>query len=286
MAEAQTSPGWDAERTQIWLSNLAEYEAPLIPVSAAIFELADLQTGEHVLDVGCGAGATTVQSARLVGPAGRVVGLDISADMIEAARRRSDAGNIEWLVADAQKADLPPQAYDAIISRFGTMFFPDPEAAFGRLHTACRAGGRMVISAWAHRDEAPYFAVPYEILTSLLDKQGARYTPVSAVEGPFSLGDKEQTAGMLRAAGWVNVECTLRRDVLYLGGPGTVQHAAEVMVKVSSVLAGQPDDVIAAARSALTEGLERWHDGTGVALPSGFLLIMARRGDRSEPALR
>jgi ubiquinone/menaquinone biosynthesis C-methylase UbiE len=278
MAEAQSATGWDEERTRCWLSNLSDYETPLIPVSAAIFEAAKLRAGEQVLDVGCGAGATTAEAARLVGPDGWVVGVDISADMIDAARSRWNAENLEWWVADPGKDDLPLEAFDAIISRFGMMFFTDPESAFRRLRTACRSGGRLVTSAWSHRDDAPYFAVPYRILAAVLDQHNASYPPVSGVDGPFSLGNREQTTDMLRAAGWVEVDWTQRLDPLYLGGPGSVEHAVEALVKVSSVLAGQPEEILAEARAALTEGLLRWHDGTGVALPSGFLLITAKRG--------
>jgi len=278
MAEGQTAAGWDAERSRIWLSNLADCEAPLVPVSAAIFEVANLRAGEQVLDVGWGAGALTVEAARRVGPQGRVVGLDISPEMIEAARRRWTESNLEWLVVDAGEADLSPEAFDAIISRFGVMFFAHPEAAFRRLRMACRTGGRLVTAAWAHRDEVPYFAVPYEILTSVLDRHHASYTPVSAVEGPYSLGNEEQTTRSLQAAGWDQIQFSLRRDRLYVGGPGTVQRAVEVLIKVSSVLAGQSEDIVATAREALTKGLQQWHDGTGVALPSGFLVTTARRG--------
>lgn len=277
VAEAQKATGWDAERTRSWLSNLADFEAPLVPVSAAIFEAASLRSGEHVLDVGCGAGATTVEAARLVGPAGRVVGLDISPEMINVARRRSDAVNLEWLIADAGENDLPPQAFDAIISRFGLMFFPEPEVAFRRLHMACRLGGRLIASVWAQRVDVPYLAVPYEILTSVLDKHGAHYTPVSGVDGPFSLGNSEQTAELFRSAGWAEIDCKLRSDPLYLGGPGTVQHAADALVRLSSLLTGQPEELITEARATLAERLQRWHDGTGVALPSGFLLVTAKR---------
>jgi len=269
--------GWDSERTRCWLSNLVESETPLMPVSAAIFDAAHLAAGEFVLDVGCGAGATTVEAAQLVGAGGRVVGLDISPDMINAARRRSDAQNLEWLVADAGEENLPPEGFDVIISRFGMMFFPHPEAAFRNLRSACRSGGRLVTAVWAYRDEAPYFAVPYEIVTTVLDKRNASYTPISGVEGPFSLGDKQQTVALLQTAGWVDVDCRVRRDRLYVGGPGSVQHAVQALIKVSSLLVGQPEEIVADARVALTEGLTPWHDGTGVALASGFLLITAIR---------
>src|ERR671921_2316949 len=119
MAEVEHTYGWDAERSRYWVAHLAALEIPLIPVAAAIFADVDLQPGERVLDVGCGAGATTIEAADRVGPEGRVWGVDISPEMIEVARGRSTAANLDWLVADAAEYDFQPERFDAIISRFG-----------------------------------------------------------------------------------------------------------------------------------------------------------------------
>jgi SAM-dependent methyltransferase len=280
VADVEQPYGWNAERARFWLAHLAALEAPLIPVAAAIFSVVDLKPGERVLDVGCGAGVTTIEAADRVGPEGRVCGIDISPEMIEAARKRSAAPNVEWVVADAVEYDLPMEGFDAIISRFGIMFFSNPERAFRRLHAACRPDGRMVASVWPHRDRAPYFALPYKILTSVLDRRRARYTPIPTDQGPFSLGDEQQTIDLLLGAGWVDVRCSLRRDPLYLRGPATVEQAVEALIESNSeqgVLVGQPREIIEEARAALIEGLGPWHDGTGIALPGGFLMITARR---------
>jgi SAM-dependent methyltransferase len=280
MAEVEHTYGWDAERSRYWVAHLAALEIPLIPVAAAIFADVDLQPGERVLDVGCGAGATTIEAADRVGPEGRVWGVDISPEMIEVARGRSTAANLDWLVADAAEYDFQPERFDAIISRFGMMFFAEPAAAFRRLYAACRPGGRLVTSLWPHRDHTPYFALPYNIVTSVLDRWGADYTPIPADEGPFSLGKEQRTIELFVAAGWADVRCTLRHDPLYLRGPATVEQAVDGLVESNStqgVLAGQPTEIVEEARIALIEGLGPRHDGTGIALPGGFLMITATR---------
>ena len=280
VANVEPTYGWDPERTRFWLAHLAALETPLIPVARAIFSAVDLQHGERVLDVGCGAGVTAIEAADRVGPDGRVWGIDISPEMIDVARDRSAAPNLEWVVADAAEYDFPPDEFDAIISRFGMMFFSDPERAFRRLLEACRTGGRLVASVWPHRDRAPYFALPYNIVTSVLDRRGAAYTPIPADQGPFSLGNEQRTMELLVGAGWADVRCTLRRDPLYLRGPATVEQAVDALVESNSaqgVLAGQPEEILDEARTALIEGLAPWHDGTGIALPGGFLMITARR---------
>jgi SAM-dependent methyltransferase len=280
VADGEQTCGWDAGRAQFWLEHLAAMETPLIPVAAAIFSAVDLKPGERVLDVGCGAGATTIEAARRVGSDGRVWGLDISPEMIDAARGRSAAPNLEWVVADAVEYDLPMDGFDAIISRFGVMFFSDPERAFRHLHAACRPGGRLVAAVWPHRDRTLYFALPYDILTSVLDRRRAVYTPMPADQGPFSLGDEQQTVDLLVGAGWVDVNCSLRHDPLYLRGPATLEQAVESLIQsnlAQGVLVGQSEETVDEARTALIEGLGPWHDGTGIALPGGFLMITAAR---------
>ena len=280
MADVEQTSGWNAERAQFWLANLSAMEVPLIPVAAAIFTAVDLKPGERVLDVGCGAGATTIEAADRVGPEGWVCGIDLSPEMIDAARERSAAPNLDWVVADAVEYDFPMEGFDAIISRFGIMFFSDPERAFRRLNAACRPGGRLVASVWPHRDRAPYFALPYSLLTSVLDRRGAVYTPIPADQGPFSLGEEHQTIDLLVGAGWVDVRCCMRRDPLYLRGRATLEQAVDALIDSNSeqgVLVGQPEEIIEEARTALIEGLSPWHDGTGIALPGGFLMITATR---------
>jgi SAM-dependent methyltransferase len=151
-------PVWDDERAALWLANVDARERQLQPVSDALFDRANLQPGECVLDVGVGSGPTTGQAWEAVRPDGSVTGIDIAPPMIAAARQRVTASEIEWLVGDAASYDLPPRTYDAVISRFGVMFFADPVAGFRNLCEATRPGGRLIVTVWSNLYATGFFA--------------------------------------------------------------------------------------------------------------------------------
>ncbi len=283
MSDRPSVVGWDEERARRWLNTAGDRERQLEPVSDALFEAADLQPGERVLDVGCGTGPTTVRAARLVGtdvgdPQGRVVGTDLSPTLIEAASLRPQPDGIEWVVADAQTHDFGAGAFDLVLSRMGVMFFPDPMAAFANLATACRPGGRLALAVWRRREDSPVFGVPYAEVVAALARMGADYTEPPADAAQFSLA----TAGpdLLGAAGWSEV--TLRPDDrrIYVSGPGDPAHVAAGILELGPsrvVTEDQPPEVIAELRRHLTRWAAERHDGAGVPLPGGFLIITARR---------
>ncbi|MGH8922616.1 MAG: class I SAM-dependent methyltransferase, partial [Actinomycetes bacterium] len=116
-----------------------------------------------MLDVGCGCGATTLAAAGMVGAGGSAFGLDLSAPMLGVARRRAEeraAANVRFDQADAQTCVLPRDAFDVAISRFGTMFFDDPVAAFRNVAGALRTGARLVIATWQPLIANAWLTVP------------------------------------------------------------------------------------------------------------------------------
>ena len=109
-----------------------------------------VQPHEHVLDIGCGLGQTTREAARMA-QAGSAFGVDISAPAIERARELARAQGISKITferADAQVHRFPQGRFDLAISRFGTMFFADPVAAFANVGRALRPDGRLVMMVW------------------------------------------------------------------------------------------------------------------------------------------
>ncbi len=282
---------WDEERSRAWLSDIDARERQLEPVSDALFEHARLVPGEVVLDVGCGSGVTTVRAAGLVAPdvgghtaaleeTGRVVGNDVSVSMIEAARSRHTRPAIEWLVADAQTHDFGTDVFDVVISRFGTMFFADPAAAFGNLARASRTGGRLVMTVWQRRGEIDFFWIPLEATLATLDRLGVSHgPPIADGTGPFSLSDPDTVGALLAGAGWRQVEFSSDRRPVYVGGPGDPEHVADSLLKggaVDSVLTGQPVEVVAEVRQALVGLARARHDGAGLPLATATWVVTAR----------
>ncbi|MBB6582842.1 class I SAM-dependent methyltransferase, partial [Ralstonia solanacearum] len=145
---------WNGQSGERWVANQARLDALVAVFGQAAIEVAAPATGERVLDIGCGAGASSLALAARVGAAGHVLGVDISEPLIDRARAlaRPDTPAL-FQVADASSAELPEGAFDILFSRFGVMFFDDPTAAFTHMRRALRAGGRFGIGQRARRDD-------------------------------------------------------------------------------------------------------------------------------------
>lgn len=228
--------------------------------------------GERVLDVGCGTGESTRQAAGAA-RGGSVLGLDVWDEALEVARRlTADAGltNVSYVAGDAQTFGLPPGEFDVAISRFGTMFFADPGAAFGNIATALRAGGRLVLLVWQAHDRNEWSAAVREVM-------GAAD---ASIEGPdaFSLGDPAVVEPMLSAAGFAGIDFADVDDPVYYGPD--VATATEFVVGLrdtQSWLARLDPPAAERARARLHELLTEHATGDGVFMGSRAWIITARR---------
>jgi SAM-dependent methyltransferase len=157
-----------------------------------------------VLDIGCGAGALTLAAAERIGPAARCTGVDISAPLAAAAESRAVAAGrtgITFDVADAQTYSFEAGGFDAVVSRFGVMFFDDPVAAFSNLRRATRPGGLLRFAAWRSPQENAFMGVPKRAVGHLVD------FPLSEPNAPgqFGFADRNRVLGILADAGWRDV---------------------------------------------------------------------------------
>jgi SAM-dependent methyltransferase len=176
------------------------YDAELRRHNGYFRAAADVQRADHVLDIGCGAGQTTRQAARLAVD-GDALGVDVSAPMLERARQLSDdegLRNVTFELADAPTHAFAAARFDLCISRFGTMFFADPVAAFANIASALRPGARLVLLVWQSRERNEWAT---EIDTAL----GVVPTGAGDQTGAFSLADPTRTRGLLTVAGFTQI---------------------------------------------------------------------------------
>ena len=156
---------------------------------------AQLQTGQHVLDVACGTGVLARETASRVGPTGFVAGVDPRASMLAVAREL--APTIEWRRAAAEALPYPDQRFDAVVSQFGLMFFGDRLRALHEMGRVLKAGGRLVVAVWASLDRAPaYAAAEVALLERVVGTQAAE-----ALRAPFALGDPDDLSRLIASAG-------------------------------------------------------------------------------------
>jgi ubiquinone/menaquinone biosynthesis C-methylase UbiE len=174
--------------------------------SEAVFPALPVREGDRVLDVGCGFGDTAIKLARLVGPAGEVVGMDCCDAFLDIARDEVEASglkNIRLIRGDAEIA-LPTNQFDFVFARFGTMFFANPVAGLRNMRRALKPGGRMVHIVWRNRADNPWLSMAKDIVLGFLPEPGA--DAQSCGPGPFSMANEETVRGMMKAAGYDEIE--------------------------------------------------------------------------------
>ncbi|GIU86554.1 MAG: methyltransferase [Acidimicrobiia bacterium] len=269
------------DRTSRWSRVADRLDRQLAPVDEPLFDAAALAPGLQVLDVGCGRGSTTRRAAREVTPGGRVVGLDVSDEVVRQARVRTPGSSpIEWMVARAHGAPLPDGRLDRVISRFGCTFFPDAAPGFANLARATRPGGRLCITVWAHRDRSPLHRVPVEAARRAAAALGYDLGLPPPDGGMHSLGSADHAIAVAEGAGWTEVRYTPHELELYVGGPGPLEDAVETRMAAGTVadaLEGAPRPVVDAVAAALADAFAPYHDGVGVRMPAAFAVVTARR---------
>ncbi len=170
------------------------------------------RVGDRVVDVGCGFGDTTQQLARLVGPEGWALGVDIAPRFIEQARvEAEDAGvaNARFEVRDVQLATFE-ESFDYVFSRFGTMFFDNPVPALRNLRAAMPAGATFCSVVWRQKADNPWLHVAEEVVKPLLpDPEESETDEPRCGPGPFSMAGADTVTGQMKSAGFH--EITLRR---------------------------------------------------------------------------
>ncbi len=197
---------WNDAAGRTWVEMQDVLDRVLGPFGALLMDEAFPGEGARVVDVGCGAGATTVAMARRVGPAGSCLGVDISGPLVAAARARAAAEAVEnagFIQADAQTFAFQPGSIDAIISRFGVMFFDDPAAAFANLRRAARPGAKLTFVAWRGPADNAFL--------TLATRTAAPHLPPLPAPGPedpgqFAFADPDRVRRILDASGWSEVD--------------------------------------------------------------------------------
>jgi SAM-dependent methyltransferase len=231
--------------------------------------------GNLVLDIGCGTGLTTREAARAAAP-GRVVGVDLSERMLERARELTAAeplDNVRYELGDAQVHRFDPAGFDVAVSRFGTMFFSDPAAAFANIAAALRPEARLVMLVWQPHEHNEWARAIDAAL-------GDAAQPPQPGADPFSLGDAEATAGMLEGAGFDDVRLEDVHEPVFYGHDVDAALAVVRGFKdTSRALASLSDGEAARTVERLREMLAaHYSEQRGVALDSRSWLVTARRG--------
>ncbi|MFK7842644.1 MAG: class I SAM-dependent methyltransferase [Sphingorhabdus sp.] len=270
---------WAGEMGLKWLASLSLFEEMIAPIGDALLERASFKHGETVIDLGCGGGATTLAIAQDIAPSGKVMGVDISPDLVAAARgRATDAGltNIDFTCADAATVQLSAAPYDRLFSRFGSMFFADPFGAFSNLHSLLCKDGRMDLAVWGPPRDNLWMMEMMGVIRNHVEVPPA----VPRAPGPFAFEDLEYLGQIFDSSGFSNMDIVAYEGLQPVGGVGATPEKAVEFIFASMaagrLLHDQGEAVFAAASQELIDLFSCHHvPGKGVMMKGKAWLVSA-----------
>jgi SAM-dependent methyltransferase len=209
-----------------------------------------------------------------------VVGVDISPALVAEATgraRKINQSNLRFIAADAATLRLPDAPFDRLHSRFGSMFFPEPAAGFRNLGSMLKPGGRADFAVWAPAKDSPWVAGMMGILRNHLDLP----KPEPHTPGPFALDDPDYFGGLLRQAGFDQLQFNLWRGEQAIGGAGSTADTAVDFVldsmSIGDLAKEQPQEVRERIRDELIRLFRSHERPEGVMMTAIAWLVSARR---------
>jgi SAM-dependent methyltransferase len=265
---------WNTSVGETWARFQEALDRQVEPLGLAAMDVLCPAEGEHIVDIGCGCGQTSLALAARVRPSGSVVGVDISQPMLDVAFRRPRTADLQvtFRKLDAQTGDLGDDLFDAAFSRFGVMFFSDPVAAFANIRASLKPGGRLAFVCWRALNENPWMQAPLQAALPLLPPLAP---PDPAAPGPFAFADPSRVRSILADSGYGSV--TINPFDADIGGEDLDQ-TLKLALRIGPLgraLREHPEfvgNVTDAVRDVLSEYLT----SNGVRMPAAVWIALAR----------
>jgi SAM-dependent methyltransferase len=267
---------WNGVTGERWVQNQAVIDRAFFPFGEAALDRLRPQSGERILEVGCGAGETVLSIARRLAGLGEVVGVDASRPLLGLARERArDQRNVSFIEADAASCEFS-SPFDAVFSRFGVMFFSDPVLAFRNLRGALQRRGRIAFVCWQALEDNAWCSIP--LAAARQSMPDAPPLPEPGSPGPFAFADPRHVKRVLSAAGFSQIDVASFHAPVVLSREG-LDAAIDFTLRVGPVsrLIEEPDDQICQeVRQRLRSALAPAATATTVTLDGAAWLVTAR----------
>jgi SAM-dependent methyltransferase len=275
IVNVEQANAWNGDEGEYWVQHADRYDRAGRAAWQKFLAAAPIKPGDRVLDIGCGTGQSTRDAARAAGPDGAAHGVDLSAVMLDLARKRTaDEGltNVTYEQADAQVHGFERGAFDVVLSRMGAMFFADFVAAFTNIRSALRDDGRLALLSWRTIQENEWLM---EVRGALAQGRDLGFPPVGA-PSPAGLSDVDFVTGLLASAGFTDVALEPIDAPIWFGADADdaydFMHAQGVVIGLTETL---DDATRQRALDALRDVLRRHETPEGVVFTSASWLITA-----------
>jgi len=226
--------------------------------------------GSSILELACGTGIVTrVLRDRLPAPV-RLVATDLNEPMIAIARTKfTERDAVEWKQADATNLPFEDQSFDAVVSQFGFMFFPDKPLSAREARRVLKPGGVFLFNVWDSLDQNPLGKIPHETIANFFEKDPPMFYQV-----PFGYYDREEIRRVLEQAGFRDIQI----DLVAKEGPSTPEDAAIGLVQGSPVavaIAERDPSLFPAITKAVAKALAEQLGSPTFRAPMRALVVQA-----------
>ncbi|HLG15025.1 MAG TPA: methyltransferase domain-containing protein [Blastocatellia bacterium] len=267
-----------SESARYWDKHRAAIEVMFGPVTEALIEEARIAPGHSVLDVAAGSGEPTLTVAARFGPGVKLTATDPVSPMLSAAAReasRRGLANVSFAVCPAESLPFPDDVFDAVVCRFGAMFFPDVLAALRGILRVTRSERRMVFAVWSKPEANPFFSVITNVIAS--------YVPPVVEEpdapGAFRFAEPGRLARLLGHAGAVAVRDSILK--FRIAGPMRLEEFWSLRTELSDTLRQKlvlmSGDQIRSAKQDVESAAREYFQGGRMSFPAEVILVSAEK---------
>jgi ubiquinone/menaquinone biosynthesis C-methylase UbiE len=244
------------------------------PVTQSLVEDGLIVSGHAVLDIATGPGEPALTIAALVGPEGKVFGIDPVPEMVEAARRATGhlgLRNAEFDVASADRLPFPADAFDAVVCRFGVMFFPSPVDAVREMLRVLRPGGKLALAVWHFAERNPFHHTLWRVIERYVD------SPPPAPDAPdaFRFANPGKLRDVLAEAGATTPSERLLQ--FRVQAPISVEDfwilRCEMSEKLRQKVAMLSREQLTEVKRQALESLRGYSTDRGMSLPAEILIV-------------
>jgi ubiquinone/menaquinone biosynthesis C-methylase UbiE len=249
------------------------------PITEALVEAAQIGSGHSVLDIATGPGEPALTIASLVGPQGKVVGVDPIPEMIAAARReasRLGLRNVEFEVALADHLPFPADSFDAVVSRFGVMFFPSPLDAVREMLRVLKPGRKLALAVWHFAARNPF----HHSLARVVDQYVEPPPPEPDALDAFRFAAPGTLREILNEAG---VTATTERLLQFtINVPMSLDDFWALRLEMSDKLRQKisvlPQEQLTEIKRRALESISEYSANGGINFPAEVLIVSGAKG--------
>ncbi len=267
---------WNGTAGERWARLAESQDRMLGGLGITALDACDVKVGHSILDTGCGSGSSTFEIARRVGSRGRVLGVDISAPMLDIARSRlADNPNDSIAFENRDVATYPFEAetFDRVYSRFGVMFFVDPIATFTNIRCGVKSGGKLSFVCWQSIEGNPWQEIPYKIALKHLTEP-----PPSdpRTPGPMAFADPNWVREILKGSGFTDVEIVDNQMKMPI--EADPRASAEKLVQLGPafrLLGDATPEITAEVTDAICDAIAPYQTESGVQMDSATWIVTA-----------